>query len=191
MFYPAFRSDWLAPRLARTRLPRVWAGLLRLGHLRTLEVLGNGLLATQCQPSPFDLGQAVAASRLSWQRFKTRAERASLILRIDVERCKPRNEAEEEAIFHWLTAQTYTPPRAHQSEAETRAEQLAQAHALDHAATPTQRLALSVTAVPGWAAILRVKSVWDATLIAANHLIIAHAENKGACHFSADLILGA
>lgn len=190
MYYPAFRSDWFTPRLARTRLPRGWAGLLCIGHLRTLEALGNGLFSAQPNPGAFDLGQAVAASRLSWQRFKARAERASLILRIDVERCKPRNEEEEEAIFHWLTAQTYTPPRAHQSEAETRAEQIARAHASDHAATPTQRLALAVAAVPGWAAILRVKSVWDATLIAANHLLVAAAENQGACHFPADLILG-
>ena len=191
MFYPAFRSDWVDPRLARTRLPRGWAGLLRLGHLRTLEALGNGLFAAQPDPSAFDLGQAVAASRLPWRRFKARAERASLILRLTVERCTPRDEAEAEAIFAWLTAQTYMPPRAHQSETETRAEQVARAHAQDHAATPTQRLALAVAAVPGWAAILRTDCVWDAPLIAANHLLIAAAENQGACHFPADLILGA
>ena len=179
------------PRLARTRLPRGWAGLLRLGHLRTLEALGNGLFAAQPEPSAFDLGQAVAASRLPWRRFKARAERASLILRLSVERCTPRNEAEAEAIFEWLSSQTYMPPRAHQSETETRAEQVARAHAQDHAATPTQRLALAVAAVPGWAAILRTDCVWDAPLIAANHLLIAAAENQGACHFPADLILGA
>ena len=179
------------PRLARTRLPRGWAGLLRLGHLRTLEALGNGLFAAQPEPSAFDLGQAVAASRLPWRRFKARAERASLILRLSVERCTPRNEAEAEAIFEWLSSQTYMPPRAHQTETETRAEQVARAHAQDHAATPTQRLALAVAAVPGWATILRTDCVWDAPLIAANHLLIAAAENQGACHFPADLILGA
>lgn len=40
-------------------------------------------------------------------------------------------------------------------------------------------------------ALLRVRDVWDAPLIAANHLLMAASENEGAYHFSADLVLGA
>lgn len=191
MFYPAFKSDWLSPRLSRTRLPRGWAGLMTLGHLRTLEVLENRLLSTSGNLEPFDLGQAVAASRLPWRVFLSRAQRASVFLRLSVARCEPKTEAEAKAILAWWDEQSWTPPRSHQSAEETKAAELAGAHAIDHAATPTLRLAVAVAAVPGWQSLLRVRSVWDAPLIAANHLLAAGAENHGAYHFPADLVLGA
>lgn len=191
MFYPAFKADGFAPRLARTRLGRVRTGLLALGHLRTLEVLENRLLSTSGNLEPFDLGQAVAASRLPWGAFRARAQRASILLRLSVARYEPKTEAEAKAILAWWDEQSWTPPRSHQSAEETKAAELAGAHAIDHAATPTLRLAAAVAAVPGWQSLLRVRSVWDAPLIAANHLLAAHAENHGAYHFPADLVLGA
>lgn len=191
MFYSSVKTDWLSPRLARTRLPRGWAGLLTLGHLRTLEVLENRLLATSGTLAPFDLGQVVAASRLPWRIFRARAQRASPLLRVSVARCQPKTNAEAAAILDWWQEQNWTPPRAHQRAEETKAAELAKAHTIDHAATPVERLAVAVCAIPGWQSLLRVRDVWDAPLIAANHLLMAASENEGAYHFSADLVLGA
>ena len=191
MFYPAFKTDWLPPRLARTRFPHARAGLLTLGHLRTLEVLENGLVSTSsAPPEPFDLGQAVAGACLPWRVFRRRAARASWLLRLSAVRCTPSTAEEAEAILHWWAEQTWVPPRAHQAEPEVKAENIARARAIDHAATPTMRLACAVCAVPGWRELLRVRTAWDAPLIAANHLLSAHAELQGAYHFSADLLLG-
>ena len=193
MYYTQARADWLATSLVRSRLYRgIRAGLLTLGHIRTMEMLENPLatVGTADRISAAAIGQTVAASLIPWRTFLRRVSRASVWFSMSVRRCEPRTEDEADAFFAWWKEQTFAPPQTHQTAEAQRAAALAAARSDDHAATPAMRTAAALASVPGWDRILGIRTPWDATLIAADHLLLASAENAGACHFSADLMEG-
>lgn len=191
MFYAASKTDWLRPRLARAELYRgIRAGLLTLGHLRTLECAECRLVcgADGKAPTAEDYGLIVAASTIGWRRFRRLWERASRSLARKVRKCTPRNVEEKTRVLAWWMGQFSIPGRVGETQAQIDARERAHVLAENTAATPAERYAVRVCSIRGWATITECASVWDVRLLQVRHLMLADAENSGAHHIPRDLL---
>ena len=190
MLYPFAKTDLLPRRLLKTRLyRRVTAWPLTIGHLRVAELLENRLAAPDSPPPELlDFGQLIALTAYDWRKALRLAERAALRFLWRRDRATPRTVAEVEAAVKWLNAQRYWPARTAVPDYEQKAQATAKALASAHAASPAQRLALTLAAIPGALQILNIRNPLDATLPQATHIIVAHMENQGAHHASQALV---
>lgn len=190
MLYPFAKADLLPRRRLRVRLyRRVSAWPLTLGHLRVAELLENRLVAPDSPPpEPLDFGQLIALTGYAWSRALRLAQAANPFFLLRRDAATPRDLPEVRAAIHWLTSQRYWPARVAVPKAEQDARARERALAGDHAASPAMRLAVAASAIPGALDILRVRSVYDATLPQLTHLLTAHAETQGAHHAPRSLI---
>lgn len=188
MNYPFTDADWFAKDLPKTTLyRRVSVGLLTLGHLRTAEAIGVCLL-TGGEVSAMDWGLLLTIAQMDWRKARKRAAKPSLFWALRRDRNTPRNEEEWMACLKWWRAQNYFPARTLVSsdEADSMAEfsQLAK----NRAATPIERLAMSVTRVHGWQTLSGAASVWDIPMATATHILISNNELDGAFYVPYDLV---
>lgn len=193
MLYPFAKTDLLPRRLLRTRLyRRINAWPITIGHLRVAELLENRLAAPDSPPPELlDFGQLIALTAYDWRTALRLIRRPALRFLWRRDRSTPRTVAEVEAAVKWLNAQRYWPARTAVPDYEQKAQAAASALASSHAASPAQRLALTLAAIPGALAILGIRNPLDATLPQATHLVVAHMENQGAHHVSQSLIADA